>query len=165
MTVIYTDAEIADLMAEQKLLPVGWHTLLRPHTKRGHIERNLEITGQAGNEFRVIVRESRFNPLDFSVILGVQAPQSSRIFRLRRYNGKSHQHTNQIEKETFYDFHIHMATQRYQELGNRNPREDGYAEVTDRYGDATGALQCLLDDANFEGVGPQTIMFLAAPEV
>jgi len=34
-----------------------------------------------------------------------------------------------------------MATERYQEIGNR---EDAYAEPTGRYSDICGALQCLL---------------------
>jgi hypothetical protein len=29
---------------------------------------------------------------------------------LRRCNGKSHEHTNIIESDKFYDFHIHTAT-------------------------------------------------------
>ena len=121
--------------------------------------------GDGKNEFHVLIRRSKFNPLDFSVILGVRIPQSSRISRLRRYNGKSHEHTNEIERETLYDFHIHMATERYQALGNREPREDAYAEVTARYGDATEALNCLMVDAAFETEGPQGNMFLLAPEV
>lgn len=55
-------------------------------------------------------------------------------------------HTNQIENETFYDCHIHVATERYQELG---AREDAYALPTDRYGTFRGALDCLFSDANF----------------
>ena len=125
----------------------------------------MDITGVDGSEFRIVLRKSLFNPLDFSVILGVRIPQSNRIFRLRRYNGKSHEHTNHIENQTFYDFHIHMATERYQLLGNRDPREDAFAVATNRYGDATGALDCLLADASFELEGPQGTMFLAAPEV
>ncbi|MCY4661719.1 MAG: hypothetical protein OXF93_18215 [Acidobacteria bacterium] len=74
------------------------------------------------------------------------APQSTQVFRLRRYNGRSHQHTNQIEDEVFYDFHIHFATERYQELG---AREDAYALPTDRYTTLRGALDCLFEDANF----------------
>lgn len=46
---------------------------------------------------------------------------------------------------TFYDFHIHIATERYQEIGTR---EDAYAEPTDRYGDFHSALQCLIDDTS-----------------
>lgn len=123
------------------------------------------VIGFAQNEFHVILRKSKFNSLDFSAILGVRAPHSNRVFRLRRYNGKSHEHTNKIEGETFYDFHIHMATERYQRLGDREPREDAYAEITGRYGDLTGALDCLLADASFELEGQQGSMFLLAPEV
>ena len=57
----------------------------------------------------------------------MRVPQSNRVFRLRRYNGKSHEHTNPIEKEIFYDFHIHTATERYQVLENK--KEDTYAEA------------------------------------
>ena len=67
--------------------------------------------------------------------------------RLRRYNGRSHEHTNQIESATFHDFHIHFATERYQGLG---AREDAYAEPTDRFGDFRGALRCLAEDANLK---------------
>ncbi len=87
------------------------------------------------------------HPLDFSIILAVRVPQSNQLFRLRRHNGKSHEHTNHIEAATFYDFHIHIATERYQEIG---AREDAYAEPTDRYGDFHGALYCLIDDSSLD---------------
>lgn len=85
--------------------------------------------------------------MDFSVILAVRVPQSNQVFRLRRYNGKSHEHTNHIEGQSFYDFHIHLATERYQEIG---AREDTYAEPTDRYETFQDALRCLLADASFD---------------
>lgn len=94
----------------------------------------------------LVFRQNRINGLDFSVILAVLVAQSTQVFRLRRYNGRSHEHTNQIEHETFYDFHIHLATERYQERG---AREDAYARPTDRYGTFRGALDCLFTDANF----------------
>ena len=95
--------------------------------------------------------------MDFSVILAVRVPQSRRLFRLRRYNGKSHEHTNHIERVTFYDFHIHFATERYQEIG---AREDTFAEPTDRYSDIGGALDCVISDANFEvPPGSQSVLF------
>ena len=153
MAVTYSDRDIAALLQERKPLPPDWLNNLRPRPKRGHDERGLEFTGGAGSEFRLIGRQSKRNPLDFSVILAVRVPQSNRIFRLRRYNGKSHEHTNLIEKMTFHDFHIHVATERYQQFG---VREDAYAEWTDRYADFRGALNCLIDDANFEiSSGPQ----------
>ena len=117
-------------------------------SKRGHEERELDITGVEGGEFRLILRQSSIDRLDFSVILGVKKPQSNQLFHLRRHDGNSHQHTNKIEKETFCDFHIHMATQRYQE--KRGAPEDGYAEVTDRYSNFRGAIECMLTDANME---------------
>ena len=48
---------------------------------------------------------------------------------------------------TFYDFHIHTATERYQEAGYA---EEHYAEPTDRYADLSGAIQCLIQDCAFE---------------
>lgn len=139
MAATYSDQEIAELLQERKPLPADWRNrvLLRP--KRGHKERDLEITGEAGSELRLILRQNKINPLDFSIILAVRVPRSNVLFRLRRHNGKSHEHTNQIEGETFYDFHIHMATERYQEIGMR---EDSFAVTTDRYGDFRGALRC-----------------------
>ena len=79
--------------------------------------------------------------------MAVRVPQSNRLFRLRRNNGRSHEHTNSIEGDTFYDFHIHTATERYQDLGSR---EDAYAEATDRYSDYAGAVDCMLADAGFD---------------
>jgi len=56
--------------------------------------------------------------LDFSIILAYCPEASNQLFRLRRYNGKSHEHTNTIEADKFYNYHIHTATERYQELGH-----------------------------------------------
>jgi len=69
------------------------------------------------------------------------------MFRLRRYNGKSHWHTNKLEHFTFFDYHIHQATQRYQEAGLE---EDAYAEPTDLYADLNDALQCAVRDCGFQ---------------
>jgi hypothetical protein len=81
--------------------------------------------------------------------LGFFPEGSSELFRLRRYDGKYQQHSNPIEKNfRFYDFHIHMATERYQLFGTKE--EDKYAEPTNRYSDYEGALKCLLSDCNFQ---------------
>ena len=147
MAVTYTDQEIESLVLEHKPLPAEWRSRTQMVTKRGHKERHLDVTGVGGSEFRMILRQSTVNVVDFSVILAVRVPQSSQVFRLRRYNGRSHEHTNHIEGGSFYDFHIHLATERYQEMG---AREDAYAEPTDRYGTFQDALRCLLADANFD---------------
>jgi hypothetical protein len=95
----------------------------------------------------LILRQSEFNPLDFSVILAYRPPKIYQLFRLRRYNGKSHEHTNTLESETFYDFHIHMATERYQDSGLR---EDAFAQVTARFADFQGAVKYMLADCGFD---------------
>lgn len=145
MMAAYSDEEIESLVQERKLVPADWRKRIRLVQKPGHRERSLALVGEAGNEFRVIVRQNSVNRFDFSIILAVRAPSSNRIFRLRRHNGKSHEHSNRLEGTRFYGFHIHCATERYQELG---AREDSYAEPTDRYADWQGALECLVADAN-----------------
>lgn len=150
MAGMYSENEISALLLERKPLPPDWRNRIRLRPKRGHEEQELELTGDAASEFRLILRQNKINTFDFSIILAVHVPQSNQLFRLRRYNGKSHEHTNQIEDVTFYDFHIHIATERYQQIGMR---EDAYASPTDRYSDFHGALRCLIHDANL-GVPP-----------
>jgi hypothetical protein len=147
MAIIFTDQEIAGLIHELKPLPPDYQVKIQTRPKRGHKERELDLKGLSGSEFRLVLRQSLFNSLDFSVILIYRPPNSNQLFRLRRYNGKSHEHTNPIEGEIFYDFHIHQATQRYQEIG---AREDTFAEPTDRFAEFQQALTCLFKDCGFE---------------
>ena len=147
MAVTYTDQEIESLLQERESLPDDWRKRTRMVPKRGHQEQCLDLTGVGGSEFRLILRQSTVNVLDFSVILAALVPHSTQLFRLRRYNGRSHEHTNHIEDASFYDFHIHLATERYQEMG---AREDAYTESTDRYGTFHDALLCLFVDASFD---------------
>ena len=138
----FTDAEIARMIAERKPLPDNYRSRVQLRDKRGHKERELDVT-----QFRLILRQSVFNEMDFSIILALNPADSNHVFRLRRFMGKSHEHTNQIEKDIFYDFHIHHATERYQESG---AREDAFAEPTNRYADFHEALRCMLDDCGFD---------------
>jgi len=140
-----TDAEIAALIVEEKPLPDDYLHRVQTKPKRGHYERELDLVGVHESEFRLILRRSSFNPLDFSVILAWLPPRSTSPFRLCRYNGKSHEHTNSLESQKFYEFHVHRATERYQHSGLR---EDSFAEPTTRYQDFMGALQCLIQDCN-----------------
>lgn len=157
MAARYSDPEINAVIQETKPLPEGWRAKLRLKEKPGHRERDFDLSGSEGNEFRITLRQNRINVLDFSVILGVRVPESNQVFRLLRYNGKSHEHTNRLEAETFYDFHIHRATERYQEQG---PREDAYAEPTDRYESLEEAFRCLMEDANLQAPpDPQGTLF------
>ncbi len=147
MVDILSDNDIERLVQEKKLLPSDYQSKIQVRPKRGHKERELDIKGEDGNDFRLILRQSLFNPLDFSVIMVYRPPQSNILFRLRRYNGKSHEHTNPIEGGMFYDYHIHQATERYQKIG---AREDTYAEPTNRFSDFYQAISCIIDDCGFE---------------
>jgi len=144
--VVLSDKEITKLITEPKILPQNYQELVKLKSKRGHKEAELDLDGTDGSKFRLILRQSSFDPFDFSVILAYHVPKTNVLFRLRRYNGKSHEHTNKIEGETFYDFHIHHATERYQQLGLR---EDGYATLANQYADLHGALQSVLKECGF----------------
>jgi len=147
MALILSDKEIGDLIQEKKPLPADYRTKIQLRPKPGHKERELDLKGEKENEFRLILRQSAINPLDFSIILAYRPPKSNQLLRLRRYNGKSHEYTNIIEGGKFYSFHIHQATSRYQESG---ANEDGYAEPTDRFSEFTQALSCMLKDCGFQ---------------
>ena len=147
MAAKYSDAEIATLLAEKKPLSEDFRSKMRLRNKRGHQEQELDIQGVSGNSFRLILRKSSFNALDFSIILAHCPAGSNQIFRLRRYNGKSHEHTNTIESDKFFSFHVHTATERYQDLG---AREDAYAEPSKKFSDFHSAVQCLLSDCALE---------------
>ena len=142
-----SDDDIARLLGEKKPLPDDYKSKIQIRPKRGHKERELDVKGVNGSDFRLVLRQSVINPLDFSIILVYRPPKSNQLFRLRRYNGKSHEHTNSIEGETFYDFHIHEATERYQEIG---AREDTYAQPTTRFSDFYQAVSCMIKDCAFE---------------
>jgi len=147
MVVRFSDKEIAIFLKERKKLSSDFWKQINLKSKRGHQEREIELTGDSGNQYRLILRKNNINPLDFSIILAHCPSDTTLIFRLRRYNGKSHEHTNRIEKITFYDYHIHEATERYQEFG---AREDAYAEPCRRFSDFYSALECMIEDCCFD---------------
>lgn len=143
---VLSEDSIRELIDEPKPMPDGLRPLTRVVQRHQHMRRDFEVTSKTGNSFVVAVRKSMLNPFDFSVILGYKLPGLNTVFRLRRYNGKSHYHSNPIENTRFRDFHIHTATARYQ---LRGPKEEHFAEVTNRYADVDGAIDCLLDDCGF----------------
>lgn len=156
MPIFLKDAEIAQLMREKKPLPADYRQRLQLRQKRGHKEQELEVKGDSGSEFLVVVRQSDLNALDFSVILGYRVPRSNVVFHLRRYNGRHGEHTNIIEGQTFYEFHVHTATERYQLLGRD---AESFAEPTGRYADLHGAIRCMIEDCGFvEPPGTQMVL-------
>jgi len=144
--VTLTDIEITKLIKEEKPLPENYQDRLKLKPKRGHKEADLDVFGSNGSKFRIVIRQSEFDPFDFSVVLLYHIPKTNILFRLRRYNGRSHEHTNKLEKTKFDGCHIHQATLKYQQQGLR---EDEFAEATNKYADLHGAVQCLLNECAF----------------
>lgn len=141
MDVTYPDEQITELINERKVLPDNWRLQLEK-------DNSLPLIRENGSSFRIITRLNKKYLSDFSVILGVINPKTGVLFRLRRYNGMPKRpHKNKIEKQKIYGYHIHYATERYQKIGFD---EDTFAEETNRYSDLEGAIQCLIQDANFE---------------
>ena len=152
---ILSDDEIKNLIGERKALPRGWETRLQPRPKSDirFAQREWETKSEAGHVFRVILRQSTMNPFDFSVILIFRDADGSE-FRLCRYNGRHpSEHTNKWEKSRQMPnskfrnvFHIHMATERYQQEGYDI---DSYAEPTNDYTCFEGAVKVFLERNNF----------------
>ena len=91
MADILSDHDIELLLKEIKPLPEDYRSKIQIRPKRGHKERELDVQGVNGSDFQLILRQSLINPIDFSVILAYRPPNSNQLFRLRRYNGKSHE--------------------------------------------------------------------------
>lgn len=152
---ILRDKEIEELLKEPKILPDNWQSQFRLKDKSNfqHQECSIEIKGDKVSSFRVIIRRNKINSFDFSIIL-IYQDKEGKEYRLLRYNGKHpSEHTNKWEEgqgqqncKFAPSFHIHRATERYQEAGYSI---DGYAEVTTTYQDFRSALNCFLKDNNF----------------
>ncbi len=114
MAVIFTDEQITELILEPKTLNQELNSIMMSLiSRRGHRGREFDLTGAKGNKFRLLLRQSNHNILDFSAILGVYPSNTNQLLRLRRYNGFSHEHKNKLEENKFYGYHIHLATERY----------------------------------------------------
>ena len=159
MDFVMPDSEIASLIAEQKHVNIPTSQIGSVFKdKRGHKEYDLQIKRSDGSEFKIKIRQSIENPLAFSAILAYVPKGKTDWFILRRYNGKNHQHSNKLEREpSFYDFHIHTATERYQLEGMN---EENFAEVTTRYADLNGAIECLIADCSIVSTNPQPDLFV-----
>ena len=74
MADIFSDQDIQRLIKEKKPIPKDYKVKIQVRPKRGHKERELDIEGEDGNDFRLILRQSTINPLDFSIILIYRPP-------------------------------------------------------------------------------------------
>jgi hypothetical protein len=167
MSRILTTQEIQRLLNEPKKLPSNWETRLKPlyRSETCHGRRAYDFTGDNGSKFRIDVRDSTLNLLDFSIIL-TYIDGSEQEYILTRFNGKHPSgHTNKWEKKhgvqlNYFrnEFHIHEITERYQTEGFA---ADGYAEVTQRYVSFGLALRAFARSNGFyiEGANKDTPLF------
>jgi hypothetical protein len=140
-----TDKEITGFIKEKKTLPADFSiNSIRFKDRENQKCCDLDVPGDLGNNYKIIIRQSKLNPLDFSVILGVM--RGGGVFRIKRYNGDSHTHTNKLEGQEIDGYHIHKATERYQDAGFQ---EDAYAESANTYTDWQSALRKAIEENNF----------------
>jgi hypothetical protein len=143
----YSDEQIKRFIEECKPLDQGWETKVSLKNERSGKHRSFEVTGNEGSRFSVILRQGKYDLDSFSAILGIYPQGSNKLFRLRRYDGNDHAHTNSIEgDQILYGYHIHYATERYQDAGKD---EDEFALAITRYSNLNEAFSCLLEDCNF----------------
>ncbi len=144
MTILISDKEIQEFIDEEKHLDFDAGDLSAMKEKRGHKELDILIPRVDGSAFKIILRQNLNDSLDFSAILAYVPSGNSQDFKLRRYNGK-HVHSNKLDNQKFYDFHIHKASEKYQRAGLK---EETFAEVTNRYSSLGEAFDCLIKDCN-----------------
>ena len=150
-----TDEQVQELLLEEKAVPAGLYSP-QMTVKNGYRRKSFTLTGAAGNEFVIKLRQTIKNPANFSVILAYRLPESFSVFRLRRYNGK-HWHSNVLENERFHDFHVHMATERYQRKSGY--LEDHYAKPSARHFDLKSAIDSMIEECGFSEKGLNYLLF------
>ncbi len=145
-----TDSKILELIKCPKRLT---NPQTRTKNKDGHEQINYKVISldDSGHEFEVYKRQNLREGMedDFSCGISWIAPNGE-SFTLKRYNGPSHNHPNQLEKVRLgYVCHIHIATEKYIKA-NRKP--EGFAEETNKYTTVEGALHCLVTDCVISGI-------------
>ncbi|MBF0343577.1 MAG: hypothetical protein HQL06_05015 [Nitrospirae bacterium] len=145
-----TDIKIKELLACRKQIT---NPDAKGITKDGNLQVNYkaESSDDSGYKFEIYKRQNLREGMedDFSCGISWFAPNGEKL-TLKRYNGSSHTHLNHIEGERLgYKSHIHLARENYIRAGKK---PDGYAEMTDRYKNIDGALDCLVSDCNITGL-------------
>lgn len=154
----YTNDEIERMVALPKPVPPGGIPGPRASQVGKRYESKLTIHAH-GLEFLVWTRQLVDYPRSFCAGLTV-IREGEDNFQLRRYDGKYDSHVNHIEKEEFYDYHIHMATERYQQSPHN---EDHYARPTAEYDSLGGAVRLMHEDCNIFEVQSGQLSLLWVP--
>lgn len=143
-----TDEQVAELLAAPKTV-TSTKTKTKEQKKSARVNYPVE-TDDGASRFELYTRQNQIDDSAFSCGLTYHHPSGEKI-SLVRYNGSNHQHRNPLEGGELINFkcHIHRATSRYMELGDK---PDKYAETTERYYNLQGALHCLVIDCNISGL-------------
>ena len=154
---VLSDDQIQSYLNEKKAIPTTRLRAVRWKDKEGHRQKTIDLDQiDPDYSFQIFERQSRYNPLDFSVGLYLRFTTSNEKIILIRCNGNSHRHPNRLEGQIISrKFHVHKATQRYMETGVDKP--ESYAKETTEYSDIEGAFQYLCREANIKiGDGSNT---------
>ena len=145
---LLSDALISELLTMDKVVknPGAKATLFKKSLRRNYTVQSSDGT----HSFELYTRQNPIDPDAFSCGLTFYPRPGDKGITLTRYNGGYHVHRNPLEgdEEIRNLCHIHLATERYMELG----KVDKYAETTNRYTNLNGALTCLLADCNITGL-------------
>lgn len=148
---IYSNETLAELRSVEKLAlgrPSRW--LRKPRVVPVHRQRSHRVRAisEGGKEYRfeIYERQSLREVDDFSCGIAYVSLDGSRL-TLARYNGPSHQHGDIVFKP-----HIHLANERTILSGRKPERE---AKETARFKTLGGALACLAEDFNVQGINAQ----------
>lgn len=143
---LYTDEELDLLRAMRKQVTnPGARWSEKPSGAPVHRQRSFKARGEDDREsrFEVYQRQNIRDSADFSCGIAHVSLDGSRL-TLARYNGPGHEHG-----DILYRSHIHRATARAIASGKKPEHQ---AEETDRFGTLEGALACLIDDFNVDGL-------------
>ena len=143
---LYTDEELVALrsMPKQVTNP-GARWSEKPRSRPAHHQRMFQANGQQDEEarFSVYQRQNLVDESDFSCGISYLPPGGPPL-TLARYNGPGHVHG-----DIAYRPHIHRASETAISEG-RKPESD--AVDTDRFETLEGALYCLIQDFNVNGI-------------
>jgi len=145
-----TDVQIKDLLSSPKKI-TNPGARLRNIEGRDQVNYKAIATDGSGHEFQIYKRQNTREGMEDDFSCGISwVAANGETLTLKRYNGSSHSHKNQIEDELLTDTcHIHMATERYIKA---NKKPESFAVEADNYSTIEGALHCLVTECNISGI-------------
>ena len=80
MVILLADDKIQSLIDEEKRVSLKLSDFIPFKNKKGHKEQEISIKRNGGSEFKIIIRQNKTDPLNFSVILGYIPKNLNRLF-------------------------------------------------------------------------------------